>query len=79
MEHKERIIIKSVTITAAAFLGGMMAFILPGQLGIMSPDKWYDDPLVLIVIGLIIGGIVGWCVNLLVGSLKKIVDRTNSN
>ena len=32
----------------------------------MDPDKWYDDPLAFISIGLLVGGVMGWCVSLLI-------------
>lgn len=49
-----------ILVSVGAIAGGVIFFFLPGAVGIMSPDAWYDNPLAWIFVGAVVGAGVGW-------------------
>lgn len=51
-----------ISVSVGAIVGGIILFFLPGVIGIMSPDAWYDNPLAWMLVGAIVGAGMGWIV-----------------
>lgn len=51
-----------ISVGVGALVGGVIFFFLPGVVGIMSPDAWYDDPVAWILVGAVVGAGIGWMV-----------------
>jgi len=56
----KKLIIKIIIIIITSLCSGFIALILASQLGIMDPDIWYNDPVLVPLLGSMVGVLIGW-------------------